>query len=148
MMEKYGTIKRIKVKEVQTGQKKQAMVCFSKEREAQKDITEITWYEGWNGEVYRNVYNKNTNGKILIMYEDTQEHNTNTKRKTEGNIKKELEKMRNDIKEIKKAIMNKMKVGQKQMRTQEASKKRKQKKETRKNVNIKKRKKVELKKNN
>ena len=107
MMEKYGTIKRIKVKEVQTGQKKQAMVCFSKEREAQKAITEITWYEGWNGEVYRNVYNKNTNGKILIMYEDTQEHNTNTKRKTEGNIKKELEKMRNDIKEIKKAIMNK-----------------------------------------
>ena len=107
MMEKYGTIKRIKVKEVQTGQKKQAMVCFSNEREAQKAITEITWYEGWNGEVYRNVYNKNTNGKILIMYEDTQEHNTNTKRKTEGNIKKELEKMRNDIKEIKKAIMNK-----------------------------------------
>ena len=107
MMEKYGTIKRIKVKEVQTEQKKQAMVCFSKEREAQKAITEITWYEGWNGEVYRNVYNKNTNGKILIMYEDKQEHNTNTKRKTEGNIKKELEKMRNDIKEIKKAIMNK-----------------------------------------
>ena len=107
MMEKYGTIKRIKVKEVQTEQKKQAMVCFSKEREAQKAITEITWYEGWNGEVYRNVYNKNTNGKILIMYEDKQEHNTNTKRKTEGNIKKELEKMRNDIKEIKKAIMDK-----------------------------------------
>ena len=107
MMEKYGTIKRIKVKEVQTEQKKQAMVCFSKEREAQKAITEIMWYEGWNGEVYRNVYNKNTNGKILIMYEDKQEHNTNTKRKTEGNIKKELEKMRNDIKEIKKAIMNK-----------------------------------------
>ena len=107
MMEKYGTIKRIKVKEVQTEQKKQAMVCFSKEREAQKAITEITWYEGWNGEVYRNVYNKNTNGKILIMYEDKQEHNTNTKRKTEGNIKKELEKMRSDIKEIKKAIMDK-----------------------------------------
>ena len=37
--EEFGTVKIIKTKEVQTGQKKQAMVCFSKEREAQETIT-------------------------------------------------------------------------------------------------------------
>ena len=148
MMEKYGTIKRIKVKEVQTGQKKQAMVCFSKEREAQKAITEITWYEGWNGEVYRNVYNKNTNGKILIMYEDKQEHNTNTKRKTEGNIKKELEKMRNDIKEIKKAIMNKNEGWLETNENTRGIQKEEIEEGNEKECEYKKRKKVELKKNN
>ena len=50
-MDEYGTVKSIKIKEVQTGQKKQAMVCFSKESEAQEAITEIKWYEGWNAEV-------------------------------------------------------------------------------------------------
>ena len=50
-MDEYGTLKSIKIKEVQTGQKKQAMVCFSKESESQEAITEIKWYEGWNAEV-------------------------------------------------------------------------------------------------
>ena len=40
-------------------------------------------------------------------YENKQEHNTSTKKTTEGDLKKELEKMRNDIKKIKKRIMNK-----------------------------------------
>ena len=39
-MEEYGTVKSIKIKEVQTGQKKQAMVCLSKESEIQEVITE------------------------------------------------------------------------------------------------------------
>ena len=34
IMEEYGPVKSIKIKEVQTGQKNQAMVCFSKESEA------------------------------------------------------------------------------------------------------------------
>ena len=63
IMKEYGAVKSIKMKEVQTGQKKQAMVCFSKERKA-KVITEIKWEEGWNAEVHRNVYNKNSSGKI------------------------------------------------------------------------------------
>ena len=63
IMKEYGAVKSIKMKEVQTGQKKQAMVCFSKERKA-KGITEIKWEEGWNAEVHRNVYNKNSSGKI------------------------------------------------------------------------------------
>ena len=33
------------------------MVCFLKEREAQKASIEIKWYEDWNGEVFRHVYN-------------------------------------------------------------------------------------------
>ena len=78
------------------------MVCFSKEREAQKAITEIKWYGGWNSEEYRNMYNKNSSGKISNISEDKQEHNTNTNKKTEGILEKELEKMRNDIKQIKK----------------------------------------------
>ena len=49
--------------------------------------------------------NKNNPGRISSIYEDKQEHNTNTKRKTE----EDLEKMSNDIKEIKKIIMNKNK---------------------------------------
>ena len=53
------------------------------------------------------MYNKNSSGKISSISEDKQEHNTNTNRKTEGNLENELEKMRNDISEIKKAIMNK-----------------------------------------
>ena len=48
------------------------MVCFSKEREVQKAITEIKWYEGWNGEVDRNVYNKNGSCKISSISEDKQ----------------------------------------------------------------------------
>ena len=55
-MEEYGIVKSIKIKEAQTGQKKQAMVCYSKEREAQEAITEIKGYEGWNAEVYRNFW--------------------------------------------------------------------------------------------
>ena len=39
IMEEYGTVKIIKIKEVQTRQKKRTMVCFSKEREAQEAIT-------------------------------------------------------------------------------------------------------------
>ena len=31
-MEEYGTVKSIKIKEIQIGQKKQAMVCFSKKK--------------------------------------------------------------------------------------------------------------------
>ena len=50
-MDEYGAVKSIKIKEVQTGQKKQAMVCFSKKSKAQEAITEIKWYEGWNAEV-------------------------------------------------------------------------------------------------
>ena len=47
IIEEYvGTVKSIKIKEVQTKQKKKAMVCFSKESEAQKAITEIKLYEG------------------------------------------------------------------------------------------------------
>ena len=105
-MEEYGTVKSIKIKEVQTGQKKQAMVCFLKERAAQEAITEMKGYEGWNAAVYRNVYNNNSTGKISSRYEDKQEHNTNRKNKKEGDLEKELEKMRNDIKEVEKAIMN------------------------------------------
>ena len=108
-MEEYETVKSIKIKEVQTGQKKQTMVCFSKEREAQETITEFKWYEGCNAEVYRNVYNKKSTGKISSIYEDKQEHNTNTKKKREEDLEKELEKIRNDIMEIKKAITNKNK---------------------------------------
>ena len=40
-MEEYRTVKSINIKEVQTGQKTHAMVCFSREREAQKTITKI-----------------------------------------------------------------------------------------------------------
>ena len=45
-MEEYGTVKSIKIKEIQIGQKKQAMVCFSKKSEAQEATTEIKWYGG------------------------------------------------------------------------------------------------------
>ena len=104
-----GTVKSIKIKEVQTKQKKQAMVCFSKEREIQKAITEIKLYEGWNAEVYRNMYNKNNNVKISSLSKDNQEQNWNTKRKIEENLGSELEKTKNDTKEIKNVIMKKSK---------------------------------------
>ena len=55
IIEEYGTVKSIKIKEVQTEQKKQAMACFSKKREVQEAITEIKGYKGWNAEVCRNV---------------------------------------------------------------------------------------------
>ena len=58
MIEEYETVKSIKIKEVLTGQEKQEMVCFPKEKEAQEAITGIKWYVGWNAEVYRNAYNK------------------------------------------------------------------------------------------
>ena len=55
------------------------------------------------------MYNKNISGKISNIYEDKQEHNSAKKRKTKKHLEKELEKMRTDIKKIKKAIMNKNK---------------------------------------
>ena len=64
-MEKYGTVKSIKVNEVQLGQKNQAVVSFSKKSKAQVAITKIKCYEGWNAEVYRNRYNKKTIGIII-----------------------------------------------------------------------------------
>ena len=108
-MKEYETVRITKIKEVQTGQKKQAMVCFSKQTEAQDAIAEIKWHECWNTKVYRNVHNTHRTGKISSMYEDKQEHNTNTKKQTEGDLEKKVEKMRNDMKEIKKAIMKKNK---------------------------------------
>ena len=36
-------------------------------------ITYIIWHEGWNPEVYRNVYNKNSSGKISSLCEAKQE---------------------------------------------------------------------------
>ena len=50
---------------------------FLKERGAQEAITEIKGYEDWNAEVYKNVYNKKSTGKISSRYEDKQEHKTN-----------------------------------------------------------------------
>ena len=49
------------------------MVCFSKESEAQETITEIKGYEGWNAEVYRNVYNK----KVLAKFQADMKINRN-----------------------------------------------------------------------
>ena len=88
-MEEYGIVKSIKIKELQTGQKKQVMVCFSKERETQEAITETKRYEGWNAEVYRNVYNKKRTGKISSRNEDKQEYSTNRKKKKEGDLEKD-----------------------------------------------------------
>ena len=65
IMEKYGTVKSIKVNEVQLGQKNQPIVSFSKKSKAQVAITKIKCYEGWNAEVYRNGYNKKTIGIII-----------------------------------------------------------------------------------
>ena len=84
-MEEHGTVKSIKIKEVQTGQKTHAMVCFSREREAQEAITEIKSYEGWNAEVYRNVYNK----KALAKFQAYMKTNRNITQ-TEKRKKKEI----------------------------------------------------------
>ena len=100
IMEKYGTVKSIKVNEVQLGQKNQPIVSFSKKNKAQVAITKIKCYEGWNAEVYRNRYYKKT--VKFQAYMKIRRHNANTKKKTEGDLEKKLEKMRNHIKEIKK----------------------------------------------
>ena len=86
-IQEYGIVKSIKIKELQIGQKKQVMVCFSKERETQEAITEIKRYEGWNVEVYRNVYNK----KGLAKFQAGMKINRN-KTQTEKRKKKEIQK--------------------------------------------------------
>ena len=53
--------------------------------------------------------NKKSTGKISSIYEGKQEHNTNRKTKKEGDLEKKFEKMRNNIKEVKKTITNKNK---------------------------------------
>ena len=55
------------------------------------------------------MYNKKALAKFQTVCEDKQEHNTSAKKKTEGDLEKELEKLRNDIREIKNAIMKKNK---------------------------------------
>ena len=91
-MEEYGTVKSIKNRSTNRQKKKQTIVCFSKERETQIAKTLTKWYEGWNAEVYRNMYNKNGRVKILSICEDKQEQDTKTKRKLKENLEKELEK--------------------------------------------------------
>ena len=44
---------------------------------------------------------KTAAAKLSSIYQDKQEHSTNSKRKTEGDLEKKIEKTRNDIKEIK-----------------------------------------------
>ena len=63
------------------------MVSFWKERETQKAITEIKWYESWNAEVYRNVYKKQWQNFKQILRKAG--NITNTKRKIVGNLDKE-----------------------------------------------------------
>ena len=55
------------------------------------------------------MYNENSSSKISSTNEDKQKHKTNTRKKPEGNLEQELEKMRNDIKVIKKVIRSKNK---------------------------------------
>ena len=55
------------------------------------------------------MYNKKALAKFQTVYEDKQEHNTSAKKKTKGDLEKESEKHRNDIREIKNAIMKKNK---------------------------------------
>ena len=68
------------------------MVCFSKKRQGQETITEIKFYEDWNAEVCRNVYNKKSTGTISSIYEDKQELNTNTKKRNQKKLKAILRK--------------------------------------------------------
>ena len=90
-MEEYGTVKSstvktktVKTKKLQTEQKQQAMVSFSEKREAQNAITGIKWYDCWNAEVYRNVCNKNSNGKFQAYMKI----NRNTTQTQKGKQKK------------------------------------------------------------
>ena len=57
-MEEYGTVKSIKIKELQTGPKEQEIIRFSKEREAgtRSYYTNEKVHEGWNAKVYKNMY--------------------------------------------------------------------------------------------
>ena len=55
-------------------------MVVSQRKEAQEATTEIKRHEGWNAELYRNVYNKKSTGKISSRYENKQEHNTNRKK--------------------------------------------------------------------
>ena len=76
----------LKFEQHQNKRSNQVMICFTKEREAQKAVTEIKQYEGWNAEVYKIVSNKKSNGKTLSLFEDKQEQNRKTERKTEGSF--------------------------------------------------------------
>ena len=59
IMAEYGKIKSIKVLYHQNGgREKRAMLCYEKQMEVQRAITEISRYEGWRGEKY--ITNKAT----------------------------------------------------------------------------------------
>ena len=64
------------------------MASLSKGREAQKAITDIKFYEGWNAEVSRNMYNKNISVKISNISKHKQEQKKNTKRTAKKRIGK------------------------------------------------------------
>ena len=121
--------KASKYKKVKKGQKKRATVCFTKERKAQKAIREMKWYEGWSVKVSRKKHNKNRSGKFSSLSEGKQEQYRNREMKTKGNLKKELEKMRNGIKEIKNTIVKKNKdwleTNQKKQPNKQSTKKKK-----------------------
>ena len=92
---------------------------------------------------YREKCNKNSSVKISSIYEDKQEHNKNTKRKS-TKFRKGIRKMANDIKKMKRWLWTKIKTDEKQLKTQETAKKKKRKKQKRKEVKMKCRKRIEL----
>ena len=57
---------------------------------------------------YIEMYVIKKTAKISSIYEDN-ENTIQTKKKTERDLEKELEKIRNDVREIKKAVVNKNK---------------------------------------
>ena len=53
--EEYGEVKSLKLRFHSNNTRKEAMICFPTEEEAQIAITEINTYEGWREELYKTI---------------------------------------------------------------------------------------------
>lgn len=87
----------IKIKQVQLRKTKQAMVCFSKAREAQKTITEIKWYKGCL-QKYTGICIIKT---AVAKFPAYLKINKNKHKKQNRKKFRKLEMMKNDIKKMK-----------------------------------------------
>ena len=58
MMEEYGTIKRLKVRNKIHANNDKALICFETKEEAQRAIADINQYPGWKASRYYSRYRK------------------------------------------------------------------------------------------
>ena len=90
IMEEYGTIKRLKVRNKIHANNDKALICFETKEEAQRAIADINQYPGWKASLYYSRY------KIQQNQEKSPSDTNNSVEKKNRKKTKSIIKKKND----------------------------------------------------